>query len=168
MKQTLRSDPRKVVPFGMARVGPDTVAAVPPPYIELPLHAEYRAGRRYELMAPFRYVSAVPGVGGVSAPAGEVTDFHSTPRALWWLLPPDDWAEAAVAHDLLCRTLASDLGRVTRLQADRVHRECLLYLGAPAWRARLMYAGLRAHAAFKGGDPDAPETMPGDRGGVGL
>jgi hypothetical protein len=108
------------------------------PQILQGLDARYRAGRRYQLVAPFVYASAIPGVGTIVVPAGFVTNFHSSPRALWWLFPPDDWAEAAVAHDHLYVT-----GLVSRLQADQVHRELLRHLGASAPRASAMYAGLR-------------------------
>lgn len=106
------------------------------------LRAEYRAGRRYELMAPFIYESAIAGVGTIVVPAQFVTNFHSTPRFLWPIFPPDDWAESATAHDWLYFA-----GLVTRAQADAVHRELLLLLGAPRWRANVMYAGLRVGGA---------------------
>lgn len=109
------------------------------PQILTSLRVEYRAGRRYELIAPFVYESATAGVGTITVPAGFVTNFHSSPRLLWSIFPPDDWAQAAVAHDHLYAT-----GFVTRAQADAVHREMLLLLGAPAWRARTMWLGLRA------------------------
>ena len=116
---------------------------MPPPYILKPLHAEYRAGRRYELMAPFVYVSAIPGVGTITVPEGRITDFHTVPWWLWSVLPPDDWAEAGVAHDELYLTGRSDDGPVTQEQADLVHHECLIHIGAPIERADVMLEGLR-------------------------
>lgn len=138
----LRTDPRYV----LVRTK-KLKAAIPPPYILRSLHAEYRAGRTYELMAPFVYVSAI--VGQLTVPTGFITDFHSVARGLWNILPPDDWAEAAVAHDALYRFGKNDDGlSISRLEADQVHRECNIHVGAPKVRAEIMYRGLRL---FSGG-----------------
>lgn len=109
------------------------------PEIRSSLDLRYLGGRRYRLLAPFVYRSALPGVGSIAVPAGAETDFHSVPRLLWWLLPPDDWGESAVIHDHLYRT-----GLTTRAQADAIHAEALRHCGAPAWRAAIMWLALRA------------------------
>lgn len=108
------------------------------PAIRSSLDLRYLGGRRYRLLAPFTYESALPGVGTITVPAGAETDFHSVPRLLWWLFPPDDWAESGVLHDWLYRT-----GLTSRVQADAVHYEALRHCGAPVWRARLMWRALR-------------------------
>lgn len=110
------------------------------PYIIEPLHAEYRAGRRYELVKPFVFLSAI--VGPITVEAGFITDFHSIPRLVWSFLPPDDWAEAAVAHDKLCKAHRSDTIAVTSHQAAEVHRECALHVGATPWREEIMYRSI--------------------------
>lgn len=110
---------------------------VQPPYIVQRLHAEYRAGRRYELVEPFEYLSAI--VGRVLVEPGYITDFHTIPRAFWSVLPPDDWAEAAVAHDKLCTDHQSSTRLVSSHEAALVHQECSLHIGSPEWRAKTMF-----------------------------
>lgn len=118
------------------------------PAIHQPLDARYVAGRRYRLMAPFEYESALPAIGRFIVPQGFESNFHSTPRLLWWWLPPDDWAEAAVAHDSAYRyggvhdAATGHLRRLTRRQADDLHYELLVHCGAPERRARWMRRGL--------------------------
>jgi hypothetical protein len=115
-----------------------------------PLHLKKlgATGRKYELLEPFVYASAVPGVGSFVVPRGYVTDFHSIPWGLWNLLPPDDFAESAIAHDWLYEQgeivlIGGGTVKITRLQADQVHAEILRLMGAPEWRVKAMYAGLR-------------------------
>lgn len=112
-----------------------------PPYIVEPLHAEYRAGRKYELVKRFVCLSAI--VGLITVPEGYITDFHSIPRWLWPFLPPDDWAEPAVPHDLICQTHRVDDRMVTWQEAHMVHREFLLHVGCPEFRANVMYYSLK-------------------------
>ena len=72
-------------------------------------------------------------------PAGEVTDLSSVPRLpLAFLLTGDTGHGAGALHDHLYRT-----GEVSRDVADEVFKEALLASGEPAWRANLMYWGVR-------------------------
>ena len=145
MKKTLITSPQKLAKqvHHTMRVG-----EIHPPYILGPLHAEYQSGRQYKLMKDFVCLSAI--VGKITVPAGYITDFHSIPRLFWPVLPPDDWAEGAVAHDYLCDNEREDDEAqhstpeivVTWQQAADVHREITLHVGAPAWRADLMYAAI--------------------------
>lgn len=119
---------------------------MPRPTIHQGLDARYVAGRRYKLVAPFVYESALEGVGVITVPKDFVTNFHSTPRVLWSVFPPDDWAESGVAHDFLYQfarvSAAHGTRAITRRQADQVHRELLILLGAGERRANVMFAGL--------------------------
>ncbi len=86
----------------------------------------------------------------LTIPVGFVTDFASTPRLLWPVLPPAGrWGKPSVLHDFLYRTN----GIATRAQADRVFLEAMTVLGI-GWRTRsIMYAGVRVFGAssYKGG-----------------
>lgn len=115
------------------------------------LNLQYIDGTRWLLLDDF--VVETDSVGLVTVPAGETTDFNSTPRPLWPIMPPQDYAEAAVAHDMLYTTgvrvvVDEATGRhreepVTREQADRTHRELLEYRKCPRWKVEAMYWGLR-------------------------
>jgi Protein of unknown function (DUF1353) len=73
--------------------------------------------------------------------AGFVTDFASTPRVLWTLLPPTGaYGKPSVIHDFLYRTVTIDC---TRAQADATFLEAMAALNI-AWSLRYtMYLGVR-------------------------
>ena len=78
----------------------------------------------------------------VTVPRGFVTDFATTPRCLWCIIPPwGRWNAAAILHDYLCvhRTCS-------RFLADALFREAMRDLGVPVWRRVLMYYGVRLYA----------------------
>lgn len=104
-----------------------------------PLIVEEIHADRWRLVHELRYDSAILGAR-VIAPVGFVTDFSSVPRVpLAWWLAGDTGRKAGVIHDLLyCYRLPGQ-----RALADRVFNEALTAEGLPAWRAALMYAGVR-------------------------
>lgn len=72
-------------------------------------------------------------------PEGFVTDLASVPRLpLVFLLAGGTADEAAVVHDFIYSRAP-----VPRDVADKVFKEAALVSGVPAWRANLMYAGIR-------------------------
>lgn len=102
-----------------------------------PLRLE-RSGDYWIHLQAMEYESDVAGQTFI-VPAGEVTDLSSVPRLpLAFLLTGDTGHAPGALHDHLYRT-----GKVSRLMADKVMREALLVSGEPAWRAALMYAGVR-------------------------
>jgi hypothetical protein len=106
--------------------------------IPSPLRIEHIQGTRQWIVTDwFRFESDVLG-RTVTVPPGFITDFHSIPRGLWNILPPDDNPESAVVHDRLYAR-----NGCTRKQADQVHAEVLRVLGAKEWKVKAMYAGLR-------------------------
>jgi hypothetical protein len=121
------------------------------PAIHQRLCAEYRAGRRYVLTAPFEYESAIPEVGRFVIAAGFLFNGHSTPRILWPIFPPEDWLESAAAHDFAYRhagVVDYQTGRLrslTRDLCDQLHREILIHVsdGKATRRAAVMYVGLQ-------------------------
>lgn len=110
----------------------------------------------WRLIDPLVYRSDV-AARTFTVPAGFVTDFASVPRIpVAFLLCGDVGHPAAVVHDWLytCQSVPREL-------ADAVLREAATLVGVPAWRAQLMYAGVRAggssHWTAPGQD-QAPEV----------
>lgn len=87
----------------------------------------------------------------ITIPAGFVTDFASTPRFMWRLLPPTGrYTRAATVHDLLYRTK----GLCTRRQADDVLYEAMTFPCHCGFLTRwAIYLGVRigGHTSYKGG-----------------
>lgn len=85
----------------------------------------------------FVYMSDVAGKK-IVAEVGFVTDFASIPRMLGWLFG-DVGHRPSLPHDLEY----SGKGTLTREMADKVLLEACLLSGIPAWKAKLIYAGVR-------------------------
>jgi Protein of unknown function (DUF1353) len=80
----------------------------------------------------------------VRVPAEFVTDFASTPRVLWPILPPTGpWGRPSVVHDMLYRYPECITPTVTRIQADRTFREGMIALKIGRLTQRVMYWGVR-------------------------
>jgi hypothetical protein len=102
-----------------------------------PLRAE-RAGNVWTVLQPLIYESDVAQRVFI-VPEGLTTDFASVPRLpLAFLLTGDCAQAAATIHDYAYRTAIVD-----RAMADKVFKEAAIASGEPAWRAALMYAGIR-------------------------
>ena len=94
------------------------------------------------LVQPLVYESDVAGIR-IEVPAGFVTDFASVPRLpIIYMLTGNTAKEAAVVHDYLYGAHIT-----TREVADAVFREASIVTGVPAWRAWMMWAGVRAGGA---------------------
>lgn len=92
----------------------------------------------WKLLAPLVYQSDVAETVFV-VPTDFITDYASVPRipiAFW--LTGDTAHAAAVIHDFLYTTQ-----EVTRDIADAVLQEAAIVAGVPAWRAWLLWAGVR-------------------------
>lgn len=100
-----------------------------------------RDSNRWQLAEDFRVITDT--LGEIVVPTGFVTDFNSIPRLLWNILPPTDYPEAALPHDLLYKYGALHGRPVEREQADRVHRELLVWAEAPGWKVSAYYRALR-------------------------
>lgn len=97
---------------------------------------------QWVLVEPLVYQSDVAG-RVITVPAGFQTDLASVPRLpVVYLLAGDCAREAAVVHDYLYCTHI-----VERATADAILREASAVTGVPAWRAALMYAGVRLGGA---------------------
>jgi hypothetical protein len=75
-----------------------------------------------------------------SVPVGFVTDFASTPRIAWSIIPPDgDYVYPAVVHDYLYWSQ-----RTTRADADEVFRLMMKEFGIADALIATIYAAVRA------------------------
>jgi Protein of unknown function (DUF1353) len=107
-----------------------------------PLRLVYIDGDTWMIESDFQAVS--DRVGLITCPAGSTSDFNSVPRPFTNILPREEYGESGVLHDRLYRTASTGLRSVTREDADHVHREFLIWKGAPAWKVRVMFSMLRA------------------------
>ena len=95
-------------------------------------------GTNWRLTQDFIYDSDM--LGRITVPAGFLTDFASTPQALWAELPPwGKYGPAAVVHDWLYWQQPC-----TREQADAVLFEAMGVLGVDTHRRWLIFQGVRA------------------------
>jgi hypothetical protein len=109
----------------------------------------------WRLLSPLEYESDVAGL--VVVPGDFVTDLASVPRVPFaYLLTGGVGHAAAVVHDFLY--VCHAVGRKT---ADEVFYEALLVLGVPAWRAWLMWLGVRVGGGgpFKAAGQRQPEYV---------
>lgn len=123
------------------------------------LQCEQVDGDHWKLLSPLIYVR--DNGEQVRALDGFVTDFASTPRPVWWLMPPsDEYTPAAVTHDWLYRmhTLEKKFDVwppavrcCTRKEADNIFLEAMAVLGVARWKRVAMWAAVRAFgwAAWK-------------------
>ena len=97
-------------------------------------------GRSWRLVYQFGYDVGHKDSGDrITVPIGFVTDFASTPPAIWWIIPPwGQYGKAAVIHDYLYQT-----HKRTRKQADDIFREGMVVLQVNPVRVFLMYWAVR-------------------------
>jgi hypothetical protein len=76
----------------------------------------------------------------IRVPKGFHTNFASTPRPIWGILPPRGrWSRAAALHDYLY----SQPGDITRRFADSLFCEAMIQCGVWEWQAVAMWAAVR-------------------------
>jgi hypothetical protein len=95
-------------------------------------------------------------------PAGQETDFASTPMTLRALFPPyGSYTAAVILHDFLWRELAS-AGQITYRDADGLLRQAMGTLGVPSVRRWAMWAAVRwgALCTRRGGHRDWWRDVP--------
>jgi len=100
-----------------------------------------------QLLAPLTFYSAELR-GTLTVPAGTLTDFASSPRPFWAIVPPDGpWTWAAVLHDgAYGAALKSPAGETVHLikpLADRLFLEAMscepCSAQVPLWKRWIMY-----------------------------
>jgi hypothetical protein len=102
----------------------------------------------WRLTAPLVYASDLTN-DVYSVPVGFETDFASVPRVpIAFLLCGDTASKPAALHDFLYTKGPSGKHPVPdRATADAVLKEAALATGVPAWRAWLLWAGVRLGGA---------------------
>lgn len=121
----------------------------------------YIDGDTWKLTRPFRAKSDV-AKGWIRVEAGFITDFNSVPRILTNILPRESYGEAAILHDALYRAGTYNGKPIDQEFADRVHREFVIWKGAPRWKVWAMFRGLRlfgfaAWNRYRRAEKPAPE-----------
>jgi Protein of unknown function (DUF1353) len=72
----------------------------------------------------YRYRTAAGDIITVVVEAGYVTDFSTSPRPFWGIVPKSgQWNPACIVHDRLCDEAKA--GRFNRREADRIFRAAL-------------------------------------------
>ncbi|MCP1384461.1 DUF1353 domain-containing protein [Runella salmonicolor] len=85
-------------------------------------------------------------MGRIFIPDGFVSDFASTPRAFWWLVPPHGrTANACIVHDYLYEKKPL---KASRKEVDLFWRELLKQCNVPAWQVWIMYKYVRLLGGF--------------------
>ena len=117
-------------------------------------------GKHWRIVLPFVYaVGHKDSPDRIEVPAGFVTDFASSPPAVWSIIPPwGRYGKAAVLHDYLYQSIYWMLEQPQyralfvhhyyalnnpRKFADDIFREAMIVLGVKPWRVSLMYWGVR-------------------------
>lgn len=110
-----------------------------------PLIMEMLPKRNFRVAEPFRYrVGSKESEDIITVEKGFETDLASTPRFLWWIVPPHGtYGKAGVVHDYLYRN-----GLRTRKEADDIFYEAMQVLGVPFWKRKLMYFAVRIFGSF--------------------
>lgn len=110
-----------------------------PRYYQSDLQLRFLDGRRWELVREFSLL--VEG-RTYTVPAGFVTDFASSPRFFWRVLPPVGlYVPAAILHDWLYSLEV--VPAVSRRAADRAFRAAMEARGVPAWQRWALWLAVR-------------------------
>ena len=100
-------------------------------------------GRTWRVLTEFDFASEVLE-RIIRVPVGFVTDFASTPRVLWALLPPTGrYSKAAVLHDAAYQHPEMVTPTITRIQADRLFREGMEALRVALLTKWVLFWGVR-------------------------
>lgn len=106
-------------------------------------------GRLYILTESFHYYREDKSKENIIVPKGFITDFATTPRILWSVLPPfGRYAKCAVLHDYLCEEFHR--GRIKRKEVDKIFLESMEAISIPFFTKWSLYLGVRIYAVFKG------------------
>ena len=103
-------------------------------------------GRRVKLIEQLRCVinKHINGywVGSIFVPTDFVSDFASTPRLLWCILPPwGRYCVAVICHDYLYST--QYVGPLNRADADLIMKILMEKDKVKRWKIETMYRGVR-------------------------
>lgn len=110
------------------------------------LVARKTIGRRWVVEHPFDFEVGELGSGEIiRVPSGFESNLASTPRFMWWLLPPDgDYSQACVLHDWLCihRGVVGDR-RYSVVEVSNIFKDALYALKVDPWCCEAMSRAVR-------------------------
>lgn len=122
-----------------------------------PLRVEPVSAQLWRLTENFEYkIGDLSSNESVRVPKGFITDFASTPRIFWSILPPwGKYGKAAVVHDFLYQfhRITKTIGGtehtlyIGRKEADSIFLEAMKVLGVNAVTRRVMWATVRVFGA---------------------
>lgn len=98
-------------------------------------------GSRWELVEPFcfYYTEHYKITKKITIPKGFITDFASTPRILYPIIPPIGiYNKACIIHDYLYQEKI-----FSRKICDSCFLQAMKVLGVPKWKRNLMFATVR-------------------------
>lgn len=101
-------------------------------------------GSKWKLVKPFQfyYMFGDYKLYAVIVPENFITDFASTPKILYPLLPPVGiYNKATIVHDFLYSKQSKF--QFTRKVCDKVFLQALEVLSVPKWKRLLMFWGVR-------------------------
>jgi len=110
-----------------------------------PLDCRQIDAENWQLLAALTFIRGDDNDNeAITAPAGFVTDYASTPQCVWCLLPKSgEYDAAAVIHDFLYKTHCIQGQPIDRADADDVFREAMDSLGVSWWQAATMFRMVR-------------------------
>lgn len=96
--------------------------------------------REWELLEDLEYhVGSEDSTDIIIVPKGFITDFASSPKWTWWIVPPfGRYSPCAVIHDFLYRN-----GLRTRKECDDIFLEAMVVMDVPVWQRNLIYGSVR-------------------------
>ena len=96
--------------------------------------------REWILLEDLEYHVGSPDSGDVIlVPKGFVTDFASSPKWTWWLVPPfGRYSPASVLHDFLYRNHIK-----TKQESDNIMLEAMIVMDVPRWQRNLIHWSVR-------------------------
>lgn len=118
-------------------------------------------GKNWVLVEDLTYDSSSCGL--IVVPAGFLTDFASTPAALWSRIPPwGVYGPATVLHDFVYLMHGTGRRDMTREQADNLLLEAMDVLTVPEPLRSIIYDGVRI-GGQSGWDEDGRRADAGER-----
>ena len=105
-----------------------------------PLILQMLPDDRWGVHEQFEYhIGEFPGDDKIIVPTGFVTDLASTPRLLWWLVPPfGKYGKATVLHDYLYSQR-----KRSQKKCDEIFIEAMKVLGVNVVKRRAMFYAVR-------------------------
>ena len=96
--------------------------------------------RQWALLEDLEYhVGSEDSTEILTVPFGFITDFASSPKWTWWIVPPfGRYSPCAVIHDY-CYTKKL----YSRKKCDDIFLEAMIVMDVPVWQRNLMYQSVR-------------------------